>query len=166
MGYTEMGYIVTGFVGVLLGAAVALTAVLLLLQKGVDRDLIERRLDALLDYREWLGEPDRLLNGNGNLDSAVVAQLLANLEALARRFRRTAWLFDDPLRSELGAAVHQVERALERLHRRSGQDSAEELGGLLNSCQALDSELRIAVSRTVKSHRRIRFLPSIGTRKA
>ena len=63
-----MGYVATGFIGVLLGAAVTLVDVLLLLQKRADRDLIERRIQALLDYREWLGEPDRLLNGNGNGD--------------------------------------------------------------------------------------------------
>lgn len=157
-----MGPLIAGLAGVVLGAGLTLVIVLILLQRRADRDLIERRLRALLEYRECLGGLERWLVGNHAGEPGATEQVATNLDSLAREYRLTAWLFDDPLRKEIGRGVERAERAVRRFRNNGRSDSRESLPALLAACQRLDRELRRAVARTLREHRRLRFLPQLG----
>jgi hypothetical protein len=156
-----MGYILAAMCGVALGASVALVVALYLLQKLADRDLIERRMRALLEYSEGLGDPERQLAANGAAGPAAAEQFLRNLEALAREVRLTAWLFDDPLRAEIGRALEGIERAARRCRDGVLPEDAPGLAPVIAACRRLDGELRAAAASTLREHRRFRFLPRL-----
>jgi hypothetical protein len=156
-----MGYAIAALCGAALGAAAALLAALYLLQKLADRDLIERRMRALLQYRESLGDPERQLAGNGAAAPAAAEQFLRNIDELAREVRLTAWLFDDPLRAEIGRAVDDLERAARRCRGGAPPGGAPALMPVIAASCRLDSELRAAAARTLREHRRFRFLPRL-----
>jgi hypothetical protein len=159
-----MGYLIAGLAGVIVGAGVALFAALIVLQRRADRDLLERRMRSLLEYRERLGDPHRWLDGGSrsNGSSALeVEQLLANLDALAREFHLTAWLFDEPRRQALAEAIEEIERALRRFREvEPAAGAAPSLASILGACDRFERRLRELAVKTAEEHRRFRFLPS------
>ncbi|MBI4582754.1 MAG: hypothetical protein HY717_01790 [Planctomycetes bacterium] len=158
-----MGYLIAGLAGVMVGAGVALFAALAVLQRRADRDLLERRMRSLLEYRERLGDPRRWLNG-GARSSGVPAleteQLLANLEALAREFHLTAWLFDEPRRELLAEAIEEIERAIRRYREEEPAGGPPSLAAILGACDRFERRLRDLAVKTAAEHRRFRFLPT------
>jgi len=159
-----MGYVAVGFLGVLLGAGVTAGVVLLLLQRAVDRDLVERRLRALLSYREALGTPAGLAQGAAprSLDPEELDQLIHNLEAVAGEFRLTAWTFDEPLRSELSRSLLAFEEEARRARGRGERPSAVRI---VDAYRQLELTLRQAALGGVREFRRWRFWPE-GRRRA
>jgi hypothetical protein len=142
--------------GVIVGALVTASAMLLLLQRRSDRDLIERRLRACFDYRECLGDIEGAFSGS-NGDALVVEQAWHNVAALAREFRRTSWLFRPELRLRLAAVVEELERG--RLARSSnGVGSGGRAAQLLcEKCRELDQILTREVEVEARKHVRWRL---------
>src|SRR5262245_60029005 len=152
-----MGYVLVGFLGVVLGAGAAAGVGLLLLQRAADRDLVERRLRALLAYQEALGAPRSLLEGgDGDLDPAELEQLVHNLESVAREFRLTSWLFDDRLRCDLAGALIAFEEEARRTRARGPAPSTVRLA---EACREFQLTLRQAARRGVGEFRRWRSWP-------
>jgi len=152
-----MVYLLVGFLGVILGAAAAGGVGLLLLQRAADRDLVERRLRALLSYQESLGAPRSLLEGgDGSLEPAELEQLAHNLSSVAREFRLTSWLFDDGLRAELAAALIAFEEEARRTRTRGNLPSTVRLA---ESCRQFQLTLRQAARKGVREYRRWRSWP-------
>jgi hypothetical protein len=154
-----MSYLISGLAGVLVGAFVTLAVALIILQRRADRDLIERRLRALLEYRERLGDPRRWFSGNG-ATALQAEQFLQSLDALIREFRLTAWLFDEPIRRAMAGVLEEIERALDRYRESADPENPAQLAPLLHLCERFDKELRCQAVETFEEHRRFRFLPS------
>jgi hypothetical protein len=153
-----MDYVLVGFLGVVLGAGVTLAATLLLLQRSADRDLVERRLRALVGYREALGAEGALRAGpKALIESAELEQLVHNLEKVAEEFRLTAWIFNESVRVELARPILAFEEEMRRARGRGEMPSGLRI---LDSCRQLEVTLRQAASRSVREFRRWRFWPS------
>jgi hypothetical protein len=153
-----MELVLVGFLGVLLGAGITLAATLLLLQRSADRDLVERRLRALVGYREAMGAEGALRAGpKALLDGAELEQLVHNLEKVAEEFRLTAWIFNESVRGELARPILAFEEEMRRARGRGELPSALRI---LDSCRQLEVTLRQAASRSVREFRRWRFWPS------
>jgi len=152
-----MAYLLVGFLGVILGAGAAGGVGLLLLQRAADRDLVERRLRALLSYQESLGAPRSLLDGgDGGLEAAELEQLVHNLSNVAREFRLTSWLFDEGLRAELAGALIAFE---EEARRARGRGSLPSTVRLADSCRQFQLTLRQAARKGVREFRRWQSWP-------
>ena len=151
-----MGYLVAGFLGVLLGAWAAAGTVFLVLRKMVDRDLAERRLRALASLHEALGpRPD---DGALSLeDPRAAEQMGRDVEAAARDFRLIAWIFDEPVRSDLAGAVEACDAEARRA--RNGAAGASSFR-LVDARHQLDLALAQAAARTLREFRSWRFLSS------
>ncbi len=157
-----MDLVLAGFLGVLLGACATLAATLLLLQRSADRDLVERRLRALVGFREALGAEGALSAGpQGFIGPGELEQLVHNLETVAREFRITAWVFDEALRAELSRPILAFEEEMRRTRGRGDPPSPLRV---LDSCRQLEVALRQAASRSLKEFRRWRFWPSARAR--
>ena len=153
-----MLYVVVGFVGVLIGAAAAAATALLLLQRSADRDLVERRLRAVLGYREALGTPpwDPDSAGNGRHDPGELEQALRNIEEVSREFRLTAWIFDEGQRSGLARAVQALEEEARRIRER-GQDPSPL--ALADAWRLFELALRQSALQSLREYRRWRLWP-------
>ncbi len=150
-----MGYAVVALLGVLLGTASALGAAFLLLQRLSDRDLLERRLRVLLGYRDALGVPsDLALGTKGHIETAELDQLSHNLEAVAKEFRLTSWMFPDRLREAIARALLVFEEEARRARMRGEKPSPVRL---TDSYRQLELTLRHAAYRGVEEFRRWRF---------
>src|SRR6266545_4248817 len=116
-----MDYVAVGFLGVLLGAGAAAGTALLLLHRMVDRDLMERRLRALVSLREAMGAP-RAPGRSPELflDPLELEQAVHDFEAAVRELRLTAWMFDERLRADLARPVRDFEEEL-RVSRECGR---------------------------------------------
>jgi len=148
-----MELLIAGFIGVLIGAAASAGTALLLLRRAADRDLIERRLRALISYREIVGAP-RTDPEFGESDE--LEQLLHDFEAFAREFRLTAWVFDEPLRMELGRSVLALEEEVRRARSRGEHPSAV---AIVAAHRQLDVVLRAAAARSIDEFRRWKAWP-------
>jgi hypothetical protein len=157
-----MGYLLAGLSGVVVGGVVLVLGVLFLFQKKADRDLIERRMRALMSYRDYLGDPERWFLGESLPAPAEAEQLLKNVLALSREYGLTAWLFDEPLRAKLGHYVAEVVRTSRRcLAKAISQENSQGIMPVLFASRRLERELRMAVLTTLREHRRFRFLPEL-----
>jgi len=158
-----MDYLAAGLLGVLVGAVVAAGTALLILQRAVDRDLVERRMRALLSYREILGTPPGLEPGSsGSLDPLELDQLIHNLEAVARELRLTAWIFDEPIRRELAGSLLAFEEEVWRSRQRRVRPSSIRI---VDSYRQFELTLRQAASRNLREFRRWRFWPQRRARR-
>jgi len=139
---------IAALLGVIAGAAASAGTALLLLRRAADRDLLERRLRALIRYREILGP----CGSTAALeDGAELEQVLVDMGALAREFRLTAWIFDEPLRKELGRPLTAIEEEI----RRSGATGERPAAvAVLAGIRELDRALRGAAVRCLREHRR------------
>ncbi len=150
-----MGYAVVALLGVLLGATAALGAAFLLLQRLSDRDLLERRLRVLLGYRDALGVPSELARGTkGYIEAAELDQLVHNLEAVAKEFRLTSWMFPDRLRGAIARALLAFEEEARRARMRGEKPSPVRI---TDAYRQLEITLRHAAHRGVDEFRRWRF---------
>ena len=159
-----MAYAFVGLLGVILGAGITLVVTLLLLQRGADRDLVERRLRALVGYREALGAEGALRAGpKALIEGAELEQLIHNLETVAEEFRLTAWIFNESARGELARPILAFE---EEMRRARGRGELPSSLRILDSCRQLEVTLRQAASRSVREFRRWRFWPSARARRS
>jgi hypothetical protein len=148
-----MDLLIAGFIGVLIGAAASAGTALLLLRRAADRDLIERRLRALIAYREIVGAPRPDWEFT---DPEELEQLLHDFEAFAREFRLTAWVFDEPLRMELGRSVLALEEEVRRARSRGENPSSV---AIVAAHRQLDLVLRAAAARSIDEFRRWKAWP-------
>ena len=148
-----MDLLIAGLAGVVIGAAASAGTALLLLRRSADRDLIERRMKALVAYREILGRPvdDGALRDPAELDQAV-----HDVEACAREFRLTAWIFDEPLRREIARPLSAVEDEVRRSRARGERPPPV---AVVAALRELDAALRRAAGRCLQEHRRWRAWP-------
>ena len=156
----DMETLIAGLVGVLLGGLGAGGVALLILQRAADRDLVERRLRALISYRETLGAPQRLQGGwVGSMEPAELDQLVHNMHQVSREFRLTSWIFDEKLRLELGRALWAFE---EEVHRAQGRGESPSAVRINEAYRHLDITIRRAAKSSVRQFRRWRAWPSRG----
>jgi hypothetical protein len=148
-----MDLLIAGFVGVLLGAAASAGTALLLLGRAADRDLIERRLRALISYREIVGAPRTDMEFD---DPRELEQLLHDFEAFAREFRLTAWVFDESLRMMLARSVLALEEEVRRARSRGENPSPV---AIVAAHRQLDLVLRSAAARSIDQFRRWKAWP-------
>jgi hypothetical protein len=151
-----MLYLAAGFLGVILGAAAAIAAAIVLLQRAVDRDLVERRLRALLEYREALGAPSWWTRGPSSVDPAELDQLDRNLRAATREFGLTSWMFEERERSALARSFAALDEEVGRARGRGEHPSSVKIA---DAHRQLDLALRHAAARNLREFRRWRFLP-------
>ncbi len=167
-----MLYFICGMAGVVVGALITLMVSLAILRRGADRDLIERRMRAYLEYRDCLGEVGHFLDlsqMNGEIDPVVFRQAWKNVTAFCREFRLTSWLLRTPEREALGKVVGEFEREArvsspegDGTNRASGPPpSGSLLQRICDRQNAVDRILRRAVQREIKEHRRFRFSPGV-----
>jgi hypothetical protein len=167
-----MWYFLCGLGGVLLGALISAAIFLYVLQRCVDRDLIERRLRAYLEYGDRLGDISRFLASKGapdSIDVDVFRQAWKNVAAFCREFRLTSWLLPPRERKALGDIVTDFEREMRAYD--TGSDlfknaSSLPIGSLAQKTADRQKEieriLRQAVRRQVRQYRRFRFLPGVA----
>ncbi len=158
-----MDLLLAGFAGVLIGALTATAILLHVFQKRADRDLIERRLRACCDYRDFLvGLEGAFTESNG--DARVIEQAWLQVGAFTREFRRTSWLFGPELRLRLEAIVAELEH-----ERRSDAGNGDGAGGraaqlLCEKGREIEGVIAREIDVQTREHRRLRFLPGNGSR--
>ncbi|MBI4606069.1 MAG: hypothetical protein HY721_29230 [Planctomycetes bacterium] len=167
-----MDLLLAGLAGVAVGALVATAILLHSFQRRADRDLIERRLRACLEYRECLGDLEKAFEGAGG-DPQVVEQAWHSVAAFCREFRVTGWV----LRPEVHARLAPVVEGLERERGRRATNGAGGAAGegspagpsggraaqvLCDAFHEVDAVLRREVEAQLREHRRLRFLPELG----
>ncbi len=158
-----MDYLYAGLAGVVVGAFLATVTVLYLVQKRVDRDLIERRLRACLEYREFLGALEEKLVSESD-DPAVLEQTWWGVRDFCREFRLTSWLLEPRVRSRLELVVEELEEELAR-HERNGHGGSGSAAQMLcGTYHQLDRLLTRETDRQSREFQRFRFLPRIGSR--
>lgn len=159
-----MELLVAGLVGVVVGAAVATAIALAILERRVDRDLIERRIRALREYLDCLGDLERAV-WSGADDPRVLEQAWANAKAFSREFRLTGWVLPEPARGALAAIVDE----LQRFERSRGEDGAGGGGrGAQVLCELYHQVRRVVdgeLAREERAFRDFRFLPRFGARR-
>ncbi len=161
-GEISMDYLYAGLAGVVVGAFLATVIVLYLVQKRVDRDLIERRLRVCLEYRELVGALEETLARESG-DPAVVDQAWWGVRDLCREFRLTSWLLEPPVRRRLALVVEELEEELAG-HERNGQGGRGRAAQMLcGKYHQLDRLLTRETERQSREFQRFRFLPRIGT---
>jgi hypothetical protein len=148
-----MGYVAVALLGVLLGALAAGGTALLLLRKMVDRDLAERRLRALVALHESLG-PRRDPNA-AFTEPAELEQVVRDCEAVAREVRLIAWMFDEPVRRELGRPILDLEDEVRRSRETGAPLSPVRI---VEAHRLLDLALGHAAARTLREYRSWRLL--------
>jgi hypothetical protein len=152
--------VAAALIGVLVGAAAAAGTALLLLRRAADRDLVERRMRALVAYRDILGPPP----ADGALpDPAELEQLLHDAGACAREFRLTAWIFDDPTRRQLARPLGIIE---EEIRRSRARGEAPGPVAVLAALREMDGVLRKTAGRCLDEHRRWRLWPLGGDHRS
>lgn len=158
-----MWTLVAGFVGVAIGAALATLIVLWVLEKRVDRDLIERRIRALTEYLDCLGDLERAVL-SGLEDPEVVEQAWQNAKAFSREFRLSGWILEPRAKETLAGIVEELRRfdanRLDGGARSYGRE-AQLLCELYHQVRrVIDAEL----AREERAFRSFRFLPRFGRR--
>ncbi len=161
-GGISMDYLYAGLAGVVVGAFLATVIVLYLVQKRVDRDLIERRLRACLEYRELVGALEGTLARESD-DPAVVDQAWWGVRDLCREFRLTSWLLEPSVRRRLALVVAELEEELAG-HERNGHGGSGRAAQMLcGKYHQLDRLLARETERQSREFHRFRFLPRIGS---
>lgn len=105
-----MDLLAAGLAGVIVGALVAAGTILHVIQRRVDRDLLERRIRACGEYLDCLGDLDRALAGAED-DRRLLEQAWANARAFRRELLLTGWLLTPGARRVLVEAAGELERA-------------------------------------------------------
>lgn len=150
-----MDLVIATLVGVVVGAVLASLLALYLVQKRVDRDLIERRLRAYRQYQEWIGDVTRVFD-SGTTDERVLEQAWWNVESFCREFRLTAWLLEPAVQRELEGVVCELESELERA-RQNGGGSGRSAQLLTEKYHTLDRLFRRQTKSLAREFRRFRF---------
>jgi hypothetical protein len=143
---------------VVVGATIAAVIILYLLERRADRDLIERRMRALLEYHDCLGDLEGAL-GNGASGPAAREQAWQNVAAFCRRFRLTGWILPQRDREALGKVVADLEREGRAGSGNGALSPGGSLPRVLEHYREVDRLLRRGVERQMEAHRRFRFLP-------
>lgn len=158
-----MEYFACGLIGVALGSLITFAVFVYLLRRREDRDLIERRLRACLEYREILGNLSieaETREGRGQLDDRVLAQIWKNIEAFCREFRLTSWILCPADRRALGRIVDAFERELRayRAAASAGGSVPAPTGSLIQKiADRRDAVDRLLLRAVAREHRRHRF---------
>ena len=159
-----MDYLYAGLAGVVVGAFLASVIVLYLVQKRVDRDLIERRLRACLEYREFLGGLEEKISAESD-DPAVLDQAWWGVRDFCREFRLTSWLLEPTVRRRLEMVVEELETEL-ALHEQNGHGGSGRAAQLLcGKYHQLNRLLTRETDRQSREFQRFRFLPAVGSRE-
>lgn len=151
-----MGYFLCGLAGVLVGALVASAIFLYLLQRRADRDLIERRLKAILTYRDCIGDLVTVLEEYRAEDPKVLRQVWKNVASFCREFRLTGWYLAVSDREPLAKMVGDLERELRAYHINGNSVS---IPRLREHSVEVERILEKAAKRQLSEYRKFRFLP-------
>jgi hypothetical protein len=153
-----MELLLAGLAGVAVGALVASAILLHVFQRRADRDLIERRLRACIEYRESLDGLEKVFSTAAG-DAAELEQAWHQVRAFLKELRATSWI----LRPEVRARLLPVAEAIDRERARHETNGAGELesGGrtaqvLCEACREVDAILAREVERQVAEHARLR----------
>jgi hypothetical protein len=153
-----MSLLFAGLAGVVIGASIASCIFIYVYQKRADRDLVERRLRACFEYRECLGDLERVFETAGG-EAKVIDQAWHNVAAFCREFRKTGWLFGPEAHAHLEGVVEALERA-GRAHSSNGKTTGARGAQLLcEKCREVDAVLRREIGEQVREHRKQRYLP-------
>jgi hypothetical protein len=136
---------------------------LFLIQKRVDRDLIERRLRACMEYRELLGAVEETLARESD-HPGVLEQAWWGVRDFCREFRLTSWLLDPPVRRRLERVVEDLEVELARSDENGRGGSGRAAQVLCAKYHELDAVLTRETRRQIREFQRFRFLPAPGAR--
>ncbi len=159
-----MEYLYAGLAGVVVGALLATVIVLFLIQKRIDRDLIERRLRACLEYRECLKALGEKLDKDGS-DPRVVEQAWWSVRDFCREFHLTSWLLESAVRERLERLVAELEEEWARYDRNGHAASGRAAQILCGKYHEIDRVLARETKRQAREFQRFRFLPAPGARE-
>ena len=108
-----MNLLIAALLGVVVGMVAATSLILYLLQKRVDRDLIERRIRAYEEYSECLRALVDLVDaGAGQTENdgeRVVDLAWWGVRNFCREFRLSGWILDAASREHLARVVADLE---------------------------------------------------------
>ena len=158
-----MDYLYAGLAGVVVGAFLATVIALYLIQKRVDRDLIERRLRACLEYREFLGALEERIAAD-TADPETLEQAWWGVRDFCREVRLTSWLLEPPVRRRLELVVEELEAELARHERNGHGGSGRAAQVLCEKYHQLNRLLARETDRQAREFERFRFLPWVGSR--
>ena len=166
-----MLYFLCCLAGVAVGALISSAIFIYLLERHSDRDLIERRMRAYLEYRERLGDVAEILNG-ASPDPMILRQARTNIRSLCREFRLTSWFLPTRERQAVGKIVDQLDRETRPLEGyQAGENAHAPLPAnvspqrILDHQRELERTLRRAVKNQMGEFRRFRFFPWLKTQR-
>ena len=159
-----MEYLYTGLAGVLVGAFLATVIVLWLIQKRTDRDLIERRLRACLEYREFLGALEEKLHKDSG-DPQVLDQAWWEVRGFCREFHLTSWVLEREVRERLTRLVAELEAESARYDQNGHGGSGRAAQFICAKYHEVDRVLQGETQRQVREFQRFRFFPAPGRRE-
>lgn len=161
--HLDMEYLYAGLAGVVVGGLLTTAIVLFLIQKRVDRDLIERRLRVCLEYREFLGALEETLASESE-DPQVLEQAWWGVRDFCREFHLTSWLLEPPVRDRLECLVEELEVELARYEQNGRGGSGRAAQILCGKYHQLDRLLTRETRRQAREFQRFRFLPALSAR--
>ncbi|MCH2376011.1 MAG: hypothetical protein MK538_17635 [Planctomycetes bacterium] len=157
-----MNLLIAALLGVVVGMIMSTVLILFLIQKRVDRDLIERRVRAYEEYSECLRGLVELLDSADDSPGGVervVDQAWWGVRNFCREFRLSGWVLDGPAREHLERVV--VELEAERCkYEESDMGPARAAHFLSERHRQLERFLDRRKAVQVEAFRRFRYFPS------
>ena len=157
-----MNLVIAALFGVVVGMITATLLILFLIQKRVDRDLIERRVRAYEEYSECLRGLVELLDSADDSPGEaerVVDQAWWGIRNFCREFRLSGWILDGPARDHLERVVVELESQRCK-YEESGMSPARAAHFLSERHRQLERFLDRRKAAQVEAFRRFRYFPS------